>query len=449
MHDPISILNILVPLITSVLGILFGASSAFLTYRQKNKELEQQFSAQKEQLRLLSEQVEHEHLKVESELEQIRKANLSPEEQAALTVSLLPTPNVHENLEYWSHRSPYIIGLPISDPSHYYRNKDQVKDFYGRVLGPQLNCLSILGARRSGKTSFVNLLCHPHIHHQYLIPAEIQRIVIVNINLQSGITSPALFFRCLVLKTFEAVQKHGDPNEIRVNLPTTINEQYVTSFFKGLRENGWQIILILDELEKMGEIDLFDTAFFDYLRSLSNDSDGKIAWVTASYREVDKVQCKKGKQNTSAFFNLYNQKIFLGSLSTEEARNLICLPAKVEKKIVYQEEDIEFLIHLAGLMPFPLQASASLLYHNYTQNCRGVETHQQLGRLFAENMNKFYDHYWQHFEPTEQQVLKKLAHEKQIEASENQFIRDLISYGFLIDSQTISSEAFRDWIRLH
>jgi hypothetical protein len=447
MNDPISLLNILVPLITSMLGVLLGIASAFLAYRQKNKELEQQFSAQKEQLRLLGEQVQHEHLKMESEFEQIRKANLSPEEQAALTVSLLPTPTVHKKLEYWPHRSPYIVGLPISDPSHYFRNKNQVKDFYGRVLGPQLNCLSILGARRSGKTSFINLLCHPLVHEQYLTPVEIQRLVMVNLNLQSGITSPGLFFRYLVLKTFEAVQKHGDPNEIRANLPTTINEHYVTSFFKGLRENGWRIILILDELEKLGEIDLFDIAFFDFLRSLSNDSDGKIAWVTTSYREVDKVQCNKGKQDTSAFFNLYNQKIFLGGLSTEEARKLICLPAEVEKKIIYQEEDIDFLICLAGLMPFPLQASASLLYHNYIQNSRGMETHQQLGRLFAENMEKFYDHYWQHFELSEQKVLKKLAHERQIETSENQFVRDLINYGFLIDQQTISSETFRDWIR--
>ena len=53
MNNPISILNILVPLITSVLSILLGIASAFLAYRQKNKELEQQFSAQKEQLRIL------------------------------------------------------------------------------------------------------------------------------------------------------------------------------------------------------------------------------------------------------------------------------------------------------------------------------------------------------------------------------------------------------------
>ena len=205
----------------------------------------------------------------------------------------------------------------------------------------------------------------------------------VNLNLQSGIASPGLFFRYLVLKTFEAVQKHGDLNEIRVNLPTTINKQYVTSFYKGLRANGWQIILILDELEKLGEIDLFDIAFFDFLRSLSNDSDGKMTWVTTSYRDVDKVQYKKGKQNTSAFFNLYNQKIFLGNLSTEEARKLICRPAEVEKKITYHTEDVEFLIRLAGLMPFPLQASASLLYHNYIQNNTGIETHQPLKRVFC------------------------------------------------------------------
>jgi hypothetical protein len=445
MSDPISFLNILVPMATSVLGVLLGLVFGFLTYRQKNRELEQQFSAQKEQLRLLSEQVEHEHLKVESELENIRKANLSPEDQAGITVSSLPAPTIDKSLENWTYRSPYIVGLPISDPSHYFRNKDQVEDFYGRVLGPQLNCLSILGARRSGKTSFVNLLCHPHVRQQYLTPMEIQRIVVVNLNLQSGITSPGLFFRYLVLKTIEAAQRHREPHEIKVNFPPAINEQYVSSFFKGLRENGWRIILILDELEQLGKNDSFDVAFFDFLRSLSNDSDGRIAWVTTSYRDVDKIQYKKGKQDTSAFFNLFNQRIFLGNLSPEEARKLISDPVK--EKIIYEDEDVDFLIRLAGLMPFPLQASASLLYQDYIKDNRGIQTHQQLERLFAGNMGKFYEHYWQHFEPPEQVVLKKIAHEKRTDSDENRFVRDLMDYGFLINPQTISSEAFRDWIR--
>jgi hypothetical protein len=434
--------TIVIPVLSAILAFI----SAYLAYRQKNKELEQQFSSQKEQLRLLREQVEHEHLRVQADLEQIRKANLSPEERAALTVSLLPVPSIDQTLEYWPPRSPYIVGLPISDPAHYFRNKDQVKDFYGRVLGPQLNCLSILGARRSGKTSFINLLCHPQIHQQYLTPPEIRRLVTVNLNLQSGITSPALFFRYLVLKTFEAVQKHGNPNEPTVNLPTMINEQYVSSFFKELRENGWLIILILDELERLGQKDLFDIEFFDFLRSLSNDSDGKIAWVTTSYLEVAKVQSNTAKQNTSAFFNLYNQKIYLGSLTTDEARRLVCVPAEAEN-IHYEMEDVKFLLRLAGHMPFPLQAAAALLFHDYVENRRGREAQQRLRHLFAENMDRYFVHYWDSFETPEKTVLKKIVNEKQPGFSENQYIRNLVNYGFLADPETISSEAFRDWIR--
>lgn len=435
----------LLTIMTPILSVLLALLSTYLAYRQKNKELEQQFSTQHEQLRLLREQVEHEHLKMESDLEQIRKANLSPEEQATLTLSLLPIPSIDQGMDPWPHRSPYIVGLPISDPAHYFRNKDQVKDFYGRVLGPQLNCLSILGARRSGKTSFINLLCHPQIHQQYLTHSEICRLVMVNLNLQSGISSPALFFRYLVLKTFEAVQKRGDPNEPTVNLPTVINEQYVSSFFKGLRESGWRIILILDELERLGQKELFDIAFFDFLRSLSNDSDGKIAWVTTSYLEVDKVQSHNVKQNTSAFFNLYNQKIYLGSLTPNEARRLICVPAE-EEKVAFESEDIEFLIRLAGLMPFPLQAAASLLFHDYRENHRGPEAQRSLRLLFAENMDRFFVHYWDSFETSEKTVLKKLVNEKPLGPTDNQIVRNLVNYGFLSDPETISSEAFRDWI---
>ncbi len=449
MSDQISILSILVPTITSLLVVVFSLVPAYMNYRQKNKELEQQFSTQKEQLRLLNEQVRKENLKVEAELEQIRNANLSSEDQADLTVSLLPTPGLDENLDSWPHRSPYIVGLPISDPVNYYRAKDQAGHFYSAVLGPQLNCLSILGARRSGKTSFINLICHPRIHQEYLSPAEIQCLVMVNLNLQSGITSPGLFFRYLVLKTFEAVQAHGNSNEMRANLPNTINEQYVRSFFKGLRDNGWRMILILDELEKFGNNDLFDISFFDFLRSISNDSEGKIAWVTTSYRNVDKVQVNKGIQDTSAFFNLFNQRRMVGSLSLDEARNLICTPAEKEKNLKYEEEDIDFLIRLAGRMPFPLQASASLLYQNYLQGAKGGKTHPQLTQLFAGNMDNLYAHYWSHFETPERTVLIKLAHAKEVETNEKIIIRDLEEYGFLIDPQTISSEAFRDWIRIH
>ena len=449
MDDPIPLLNILVPVITSVLGVLLGIASAFLTYRQKNKELEQQFSAQKDQLRLLKEQVQDQHLKMESDLEQVRKANQSPEDQAASIVSLLPVPPLDENAEYWPHRSPYIVGLPISDPSHYFRNKDQARDFYGRVLGPQLNCLAIYGARRSGKTSFINLVCHPSIHQQYLTPAETRNLVMVNLNLQSGITSPELFFRYLVLKTFEAVQRHADPCETHVNLPAAINEQYVASFFKELLKKGWKIILILDEFEKMGNSSSFNIPFFDFLRSLSNDSDGKIVWVTTSYLRIDKVQPNEGHQPCSAFFNLFSQEIFLGSLSHAEARKLICEPPALENNMEYQKEDVDFLIRLAGLMPFPLQAVASLLYHNYVQEKKGPGAHQEIEQLFSKNMDKFYAHDWYRFEQHEQKVLKKITYEKSIDEDENSTVLSLISHGFLRDLKTISGEAFRDWIRSH
>lgn len=476
MSDEISLLNVVVTAAIALLGFVLSLYSARLAHKEKREELQnqieneknamlakaaeqaQQILHQQEQLRLLGEQVEHEHLRVEAELEQIRKANLTPEEQADITVAALPARSDEDHMEGWKYRSPYIVGSPISDPKRYYRSKAQVREFFNRVLGPQLNCLAIMGARRSGKTSFIKLLCNPRIRQEYLTAAENQSLVLVNLNLQSGITNAAQFYRYIVLKTGEATLQHGDPGETHFNVQSSISAEYMTSFFNRIQQKGWKYILFLDEFEKLGQDPSFDITFFNLLRSISYDSDGKIAWVTSSYRHPSTIQPEHGSQPGSPFFGLFNQYITMGSLSPEEARSLIREPAEeAEQPLNYKKEEIDYLIGLAGLMPLPLQAAASVFY-NHSIDGRRKDARNEIKNEFSRDMDSFYyRHYWERFEPKERSVLKKIANAGRVDGSDNAVIRSLLDYGFLIGTDPdeqgeftrleISGSVFCDWVR--
>jgi len=471
--------SILIPALISLAGVLAGVYTARLSYRQRREELEDQqrklkaeierdrlnFLAQaaeqtrqsvydREQLTLLKEQVEQKTAELENDRARLRieiqtheESILTPEERAVRLVETLLPPEKADPLEEWPFRSPYIVGLPVSDPQLYFRDLDGVSGFFDRVLGPHLNCLSILGARRSGKTSFLKYLCHPQNRAQQLNPDETRRLLLVNLNLQSGISGVNPFYRKLLLETCAAVQRQRDCADQPIHAPELVTDQIAYAFFKKMREQGWRILLLLDEFEKLGQLPVFDTQFFDFLRSLSNDSEGQIAWVTTSYREIHTIQPQDGNRWTSDFFNLFGQMMKLGSIGDTDARSLISVPAERAGHPLEDPADIEFLIELAGRMPFPLQAAASILYGCHREGLSGAPARQQTRHLFSENMRKYYEHYWLHFTLHERSVLQAAAEGNPIPTGQSPSLRSLIDYGFVLENGQVSGSGFQEWIR--
>ena len=53
--------------------------------------------------------------------------------------------------------NPFTYGNPISDPQRFIGRRREVEQIYSRLLNPEFESSSIVGERRTGKTSLLSL----------------------------------------------------------------------------------------------------------------------------------------------------------------------------------------------------------------------------------------------------------------------------------------------------
>ena len=59
--------------------------------------------------------------------------------------------------------NPYTYGNPMSDPKRFVGRKREIEQVFSRLRNPEFESSSIVGERRSGKTSLLNYIAHPDI----------------------------------------------------------------------------------------------------------------------------------------------------------------------------------------------------------------------------------------------------------------------------------------------
>ena len=57
--------------------------------------------------------------------------------------------------------NPFTYGNPISDPERFVGRRREVEQIFMRLRNPEFESSSIVGERRSGKTSLLNYVSHP------------------------------------------------------------------------------------------------------------------------------------------------------------------------------------------------------------------------------------------------------------------------------------------------
>jgi len=57
--------------------------------------------------------------------------------------------------------NPFTYGNPISDPARFFGRRAEVEQVYTRLLNAEFESSSIVGERRTGKTSLLYYIAHP------------------------------------------------------------------------------------------------------------------------------------------------------------------------------------------------------------------------------------------------------------------------------------------------
>lgn len=299
-------------------------------------------------------------------------------------------------------KMPYIVGPPVKLPTDFFGRARQTRQFFETLAGPQVQCVSVLGLRRAGKTSFLQHVAHPEVMAAHL--PDVGRYAMIYVDV-SACKSPAEFYgrvrrRLLSLLSSRAVVDEAPVADVYA----------IESLLYDLADR--RVVLLLDEFDQMRTAD-FGQDFLTELRALAGVWDYELGYVTASYWDLYRLGNFVGLPPTSPFYNIfYPTPIYLSGLSPDELDDLVRVPAR-RVGIAADDEDVAFIRHIAGSLPYFVQATAAIWLPHKTQD-RLPDTRQVTQRLVSE-MGPYFEQWWRNFNDVERDALAEIAQDRPLD----------------------------------
>lgn len=342
-------------------------------------------------------------------------------------------------------RTPYIVGPPVKLPGDFFGRANQAQQFFDSLAGAQAQCVSVLGLRRAGKTSFLQYVSHPEVMAAHL--PDPNRYLMLHVDLSVCKTSQDFYTR-VYNRLLNALPRAATGLD-RSN--TTADVYRVESLLYEFGDR--RVVLLMDEFDHLRTADYGDD-FMTELRALAGVWDYELAYVTASYWDLFRLGKFVGLPPTSPFYNIfYPTPIYLSGLSPSELDDLVRTPAK-RVGVVADEEDVAYVRHMAGTLPFFVQAMATV-WLTHKSAGRPPNNREVTQRLVSE-MGPYYEQWMRNFNDVERDILAAVAQDKTLdrlpydEPEIDEAANRLRNYGVLTktgDRLWSDSRLFNDWLR--
>ena len=344
-------------------------------------------------------------------------------------------------------RMPYVVGPPVRLPTDFFGRAGQTRQFFETLAGAQTQCVSVLGLRRAGKTSFFQYISHPEIMASYL--PDPQRYVMIYVDV-SACKTPADFYSRVYRKLMGNLPRVPSGTDRAQSGDDVYDVESLLYEFSERR-----VVFLMDEFDQLRSAD-FGADFMTELRALAGVWDYELAYVTASYWDNYRLGKFVGLPPTSPFYNIfYPTPIYLSGLSPSELDELVKVPAQ-RVGIDADDEDVSFVRYHAGTLPFFVQAVAAT-WLTYKSQGRKPDTAAITQRMVSE-MWPYFEQWWSNFSDVEREVAAAVAQEKPVnrlpfsEQEIEQAALRLKNYGVLASTGSnlwADSALFGQWIHEH
>ena len=282
--------------------------------------------------------------------------------------------------------NPFIAGNPVP-PDIFYGRRDQIMSIKDRIGGMAPQCVSIVGFRRSGKSSLLRYV-REHIHE---FCSQEQQPLIVSLSLSdqrfhtpAGITEGLR--RGIEHATGSAPWRYAENDD-----PWAIDDGLQT-----VRDRGRRLIVLIDEFEQIGaRLVAFEGWGGDWREKASVQ--GYFALVLATQRPIDTIYKELGL--TSPFGNIFTT-VELGAFATGEWHALV-RDGFTGSGVDLREADLVLLDELAGGLPFYVQLASQLLWRH--------SDHPRTRAEFALQAEPFFAKLWRDLSEQDRHALRHAA----------------------------------------
>jgi len=263
-------------------------------------------------------------------------AGFEPEKGAPLVPPTLPI----DFFVRWPS-CPFVVGPPITEPHQFFGREYILKRIFDVWKYTPLQHISIVGLKRSGKTSLLH-----YLRHIIDTPAEKLRPGQRNDWLPPGYQWVFVDFQDPRMCYQESLLRH-----ILIELDMPVPEPCDLVSFMEIIDHYLEIptVILLDEIGVgLASPDL-DDQFWWGMRSLgSNHAGGKIGFLLTSHQPPEEMLVDDNKP--SPFFNIFGHVLNLGPLTNEEALELINSSPQA-----FENKDIKLIMAQTGRWPALLQ----------------------------------------------------------------------------------------------
>ena len=334
-------------------------------------------------------------------------------------------------------KNPFYHRGPIRDHCYFFGRTKETRQALQMLDENQ--CISVVGPRRIGKTSFLFHLCDPEVRKEYGIGDE---HLFVYVDCQGLEDLDRLQFYRWLWK--EAKKSFGERGEGEGWAQSISNFNDLRDAMEMVQNRGYRPIFLFDEFESLAMSKNMDQALFSSLRNLSEGF--QVTYATASQMPVQELEYYDNSTLGSPFFNNF-QNVPLNLLEPGEAREMVLnLTEMIGRESYFLEEDLSFAFAVAGYHPFFLQVACYHLFERKTE--RGgltAEDYEAVRQRYVEDVERYFYHIWNHSAADEQESMRLICEGKVSDLSaekKQQLESKCVLYG-----DALFSSAFTEFVR--
>lgn len=324
--------------------------------------------------------------------------------------------------------NPYHCSGPIRDPQAFYGRSRQLQNVFDLIA--KGGCVNVVGERRSGKTSLLFQILHPHVQRHYA--SGDQEALYVYLDAEICPEEPKGFLRELLTK-------------VRAQLPhlpvSPEGDQMEEDRLRGLLEalGPRRLVVLIDEFENVAQQPSFPARFFVFLRGLCNCYN--LSLVVASCKRL--TECCPHEVNTSPFPNIFTP-VFLGSFTPEELESFIRHSSAPSGAPIAEVRDV--IVSLAGYYPYLLQMACRHCFDLWIEKGRlSSDMAPLIRRRFEEEARPYFESVWKRYlSKEERETCLQMARGE--EPTKPNVVWRLEQKGYAYNGR-IASEVFADLIR--
>lgn len=306
--------------------------------------------------------------------------------------------------------------VPIENPDHFFNRETLTQTLMNSLFSGSVRCISLVGERKSGKTSLVKHLSHPSTIEASGFKMDHHLFVFIHCGQdRRALISQEDFYRLLLKRLYvEASLRMPDfSNNINVNV-TNPDYSWQEEWGKILQElttREFSVIIILDNFEALLKQHLLEEELFGGFHGYAA---ANFAWITCTFRPLPLLFEEAFNKFTipediikseSDFYNLFAHYYAVGLFEQKDIEKLISLPAATQN-IRFSEQDRETILRFGGRFPYFIQQACYHFFEAYQQG----EIHQEVVlQECMKDAEQIWPGYWRRLNARQKRLLYSIA----------------------------------------